>query len=1155
MEALGGTVSVVQLVEFTIKTIKYLYRVKEASNERTGLLREAQTLLTLLLSLQAQVDKAKQSEAWFVGIESLTVKNGPLDQLRDGLENLTDKLRPEKGMKTTVRKFVWTLDTTYCEDLLQKIERAKSSINLALQGDTFKVAQAIKADTAGIGKIDQRVTAVSQSLERLHIEDDVKKRQEILAWFSPLNFFKTQQDVFGRREDGTGQWLIESPTFQNWLSGSHPTLCCTGIPGAGKSILASAVVDYLRKAQPKTSAIGVAAVYCNFKERQMQTPENLLAGVCAQLAETLSGPLPIALVDIYRSHSRLDTRPTLIEILKVLESTVDRLDTAYLVIDALDECSEQVRNVLLTRIDSLAGNTRVLVTTRHVDDIVNRYREIPKIEIRATEIDLTNYITSRIVSSTRLTRTVRDHPALEQEICERVISKADGMFLVAKLHVDALSTKGNVKTLKEALRNLPTTLDELYDEAVQRINFQNQDDKLLALKALRWVAYTYRPLSFRMLQQALAIELGQVDFDKDSMHPIGLVIDVCAGLLIADSENKVVRLVHYTTQSYLDSLLTSRFQDAHSFIASDCITYMSYDTLQSEDPRPEYSSSKYSSRESMYPFWNYASTFWTAHAMARQSSELKAQVQRYLASNPWVCLISPVDYERPWLGTLPQRCPGYGVAAFYGLYDELEFFLRDTVNINSLLYKSHLYDSRPTDSALHLAARNNQIETLRLLLDHGADIEISNLSGMTPLMVAVGHKHLTVVRELISRGANVMAEDSQNQISFQKVKWSSSIPFLQYLVAAGTILERRHLFNMSALMCRISSDNDIQTSQWLFESALKDPDRTLIPSDLLPWAATCEAEPLYLINKLLDCGADVNSTGYVYDSALHSACESGNFLVIKVLLERGIDVNIRNLSGMVALHLAAESGDDEVVEALITSKSALNVQDSEGSTPLIAAVKRNKTSTALLLLQHGADVNFQDRKGMTALHWASAQGNLEILQKLMEHKASAAYKSLFTLVAKPMDPMSPGSNRIASEFGSEDNLIFYTCRGVAIKLFRVDEPSEHRISTGRDAASVLWRGLPRVEWKIWRQGMTALDIALLHGNKQIISLLASDNISEGQADAIPRDEYLCKSSGLTPLHEVLKNERRKRRIEKGEDQEQVSDTTSTSGESSKFDEP
>lgn len=722
-----------------------------------------------------------------------------------------------------------------------------------------------------------------------------------------------------------------------------------------------------------------------------------------------------------------------------------------------------------------------------------------------------------------------------------LIHRCSRRFLAAKLHVDALSTKGNVKTLKEALRNLPTTLDELYEDAIQRINFQNQDDKLLALKALRWVAYTYRPLSFRMLQQVLAIE---VDFDEDSMHPIGLIIDVCAGLLIADSENKVVRLVHYTTQSYLDSLLTLRFQDAHSFIASDCITYMSYDILQSEDPIPEHSTPEYSSRESMYPFWIYASTFWTAHAMARQSSKLKAQVQRYLASNPWVCLISPADYERRGLGNKPQRCLGYGVAAFYGLYDELESLLRDTVNINSLLVcsDSDYNDEKSRDSALHLAARNDQIETLRLLLDHGADIEISDPRGTTPLMVAVQRKSFTVVRELICRGANVMAEDSWKEIPFQQVHWSSSLPFLHYLIAAGTILERRHLFGASELMCRICQDNNVQTVQWLFESALKDPDITIIPSDMLPWAARHGAEEsLYLVNKLLDRGADVNSIDDFNggESALHSAYREGKLSCVKVLLERGIDVNIRNRNGMVALHLAAKSGDDEVVKALITNKSDLNVQDARGSTPLIATVKRNKTSTALLLLQHGADVNFQDRRGMTALHWASAKGNLEIVQKLMEQKASAGYKSRFTLVAKSMDPMRPGSSRIARDFSCEDSLVFYAYHGVVIRLCMI------RVNT-RWELSALWRDEPRLEWKVWRQGMTALDIALLHGNKQIISLLASDNISEGQADAIPRDEYLCESSGLTPLDEVLKNERRKRKIEKGGDQEKASDTTSTS---------
>lgn len=137
MEAVGVAASLAQLVDFTAKTIKYINSIKDASKERAGLLREASTLLNLLISLQTQVDEAKQSEEWFVGIRSLTVKNGPLDQLRNALEHLTDKLKPKRGVESTIRKLVWALDKTYCEDVLQKIERAKSSITLALHGDTL----------------------------------------------------------------------------------------------------------------------------------------------------------------------------------------------------------------------------------------------------------------------------------------------------------------------------------------------------------------------------------------------------------------------------------------------------------------------------------------------------------------------------------------------------------------------------------------------------------------------------------------------------------------------------------------------------------------------------------------------------------------------------------------------------------------------------------------------------------------------------------------------------------------------------------------------------------------------------------------------------------------------------------------------------------
>lgn len=234
MEIVGVTASLGQLIEITAKTIKYLNSVKEASKDRANLFQEVSSLLPLLVSLQAQVTEAKQSEPWFQEVKLLGIEDGPLDQLREGLVQLTAKLKPKQGTDKAARAFLWTFDKAYCESVLHKIERVKSRTALALQRDTFKLAQAIKADTAGIDSVGQRVEAVADDLQAIRLGKDLQKRQEILEWFSPLNFFKTQQDVFARKQEGTGQWLIDSPEFQTWLSGPDCTLCC---PGMRKSSL------------------------------------------------------------------------------------------------------------------------------------------------------------------------------------------------------------------------------------------------------------------------------------------------------------------------------------------------------------------------------------------------------------------------------------------------------------------------------------------------------------------------------------------------------------------------------------------------------------------------------------------------------------------------------------------------------------------------------------------------------------------------------------------------------------------------------------------------------------------------------------------------------------------------------------------------------
>ena len=141
MEVIGLSASVTTLIDVTLKTIKYLSRVKEASNDRLTLSTEISSLLPLLMDLRDQIDEKNNGETWFDCVRSLGVKNGPVDQLREALEQLTEKLKPKSksGLKNLTRALIWPFDKDYCEEILRKVERAKNIINLAVQRDTLYV--------------------------------------------------------------------------------------------------------------------------------------------------------------------------------------------------------------------------------------------------------------------------------------------------------------------------------------------------------------------------------------------------------------------------------------------------------------------------------------------------------------------------------------------------------------------------------------------------------------------------------------------------------------------------------------------------------------------------------------------------------------------------------------------------------------------------------------------------------------------------------------------------------------------------------------------------------------------------------------------------------------------------------------------------------
>jgi hypothetical protein len=91
----------------------------------------------------------------------------------------------------------------------------------------------------------------------------------------------------------------------------------------------------------------VADIYCDYQNREAQTPLNLISSILEQVARHSSGDaLPAALLSLYESHKKYDTRPTLTEICAVLGKICSSLKAVWVVLDALDECCESVDEAL-----------------------------------------------------------------------------------------------------------------------------------------------------------------------------------------------------------------------------------------------------------------------------------------------------------------------------------------------------------------------------------------------------------------------------------------------------------------------------------------------------------------------------------------------------------------------------------------------------------------------------------------------------------------------------------------------------------------------------------------------------------------------------------------------------------------------------------------
>jgi hypothetical protein len=189
------------------------------------------------------------------------------------------------------------------------------------------------------------------------------------------------------------------------------------------------VVNHLQEAF-REEQIGIACIYCDYKDRIEQTPVNMIGSLLRQLVQ-VEEQLPISdqLNALYQDHQKRNTRPLLEECSTALQSEVRRYKKVFVVVDALDECSEDngFRARLFKELGELKGAIKLMVTSRPHVNVESELGGVRLLEVLASTDDVQRYLDERVSGTPRLAHIVGNDVVLQKTIVDTIIEKIQGM--------------------------------------------------------------------------------------------------------------------------------------------------------------------------------------------------------------------------------------------------------------------------------------------------------------------------------------------------------------------------------------------------------------------------------------------------------------------------------------------------------------------------------------------------------------------------------------------------------------------------------------------------------------------------------------------------------------------------------------------------------
>lgn len=424
MDGLSGAASVIAVLQISESVISACYQyIKTARGARKDILQVIKMVNDLKGTLDGIQyllnDDSDNEDPCLPLLKSL---DSTFATCREAFEDIAKQLgiainapSTERPIEITfLKKVIWPWKEKEVTKILESLERFKTIFSLALNGETLQVVRAIQ----------EGVKEVTKSIQKIAISD---RHKSILKWLKVTDSSVNHNAARLKHEPTTGDWLLESEIFINWTKAKKESLWLYGKPGAGKTILCSTLIEHVKLLCGGDSADRYAYFYFDFSDAQKQMVSSMLSSFIAQLSvPTLPGEVDT----LYKQCNSGQQQPCHGDFVKTLLSLFKESYRTYLIVDAMDECSErkQLLTTLRTIIQMASGQANILVTSREEQDISDGLdgliSESVSLECGGLDSDIECYVHKCVENDSDWRN---DTFEVKEEIKEALVKGAHGM--------------------------------------------------------------------------------------------------------------------------------------------------------------------------------------------------------------------------------------------------------------------------------------------------------------------------------------------------------------------------------------------------------------------------------------------------------------------------------------------------------------------------------------------------------------------------------------------------------------------------------------------------------------------------------------------------------------------------------------------------------